>query len=519
MRSPPQSGYKNLVIDEMKNKKARTETAAQLRLQAEKILLEKESALPENLETLTPEEIQRTLHELRVHQIELEMQNEELRRIQVELDTARAHYFDLYNLAPVGYCTISEQGLILQVNLTTAALLGVSRGALINKRISQFILKEDQDIFYLIHRQVIKTGTPLTCELRMANKNGSHFWARLKATVGKDLDGEIVLNIVIINENERKLAEGLQKESEERFRNMMDTAPVLVWMSGTDALCNYFNQPWLDFTGRTLKQEMGNGWAEGVHPADLKKCLDIYLGAFKDKQKFEMEYRLHRFDGEYRWLLDSGIPRFTPDGIFVGYIGSCLDITEFKQAEAALDAANFALETALSHEQELSRTDVLTGVSNRRHLFECAEHEVEVAARYRQPLSVIMFDLDRFKNVNDSFGHAVGDLMLQRVTQAACEELRSVDAIGRYGGEEFVILLPMTKAEQACPLAERIRTKVEKIRISTELGDATATLSIGIIEMDHAVKIETADSLIRRADAAMYSAKHAGRNRTVIGQK
>jgi len=505
--------------EKKKIEKTESETTVQYRLQAEEKLLEEESALSKNLEALSPEEIQHILHELRVHQIELEMQNEELRRTQVELDVSRAHYFDLYDLAPVGYCTISEHGLILKVNLATTVLLGVARGALINQRISQFIHKKDQDIFYLLHRQVIKTGEPQTCELRLANKDGSHFWARLVATVGEDADGEMVLNIVITNENERKLAEGIQKESEERFKKMVDTAPVLVWMSGTDTLCNYFNQPWLDFTGCTLEQEMGNGWAEGVHPSDFKKCLDIYLGAFKEKQKFEMEYRLRRFDGEYRWVLDNGIPRFTPDGFFVGYIGSCIDITERKQAEAALDAANIALEEAFSHEQELSRTDVLTGVYNRRHLFETAEHEVEVSNRYQQPLSVIMFDLDQFKNVNDTFGHAVGDLMLQQVTQAASEELRSVDTIGRYGGEEFVILLPMTKAEQAYPVAERIRTKVEKIRVSTQLGDATAALSIGIVEIVLGAQIESADSLIRRADAAMYSAKNAGRNRTVIGQK
>ncbi|WP_373528803.1 PAS domain S-box protein [Nostoc sp.] len=134
----------------------------------------------------------------------------------------------------------------------------------------------------------------------------------------------------------RNQAEAALRESEARFRHMADTAPVLVWMSGTDTLCNYFNKPWLDFTGRTMEQEMGNGWAEGVHPDDFQRCLDTYINAFDARQKFTMEYRLKRFDGEYRWLLDTGVPRFAPTGEFLGYIGSCVDIHDRNLAEEAL---------------------------------------------------------------------------------------------------------------------------------------------------------------------------------------
>jgi len=127
-----------------------------------------------------------------------------------------------------------------------------------------------------------------------------------------------------------------------------------------------------------------------------------------------------------------------------------------------------------------------------------------------------MFDLDHFKEVNDIFGHAVGDQMLQRVTQIARSELRSADVIGRYGGEEFVIVLPMTKAQQAYSLAERIRMGVAALFLPTEKGDASVTLSIGIVEMFHSPKTDSIDDLIRRADEAMYAAKQAGRNRTEV---
>ncbi len=131
-------------------------------------------------------------------------------------------------------------------------------------------------------------------------------------------------------------AGNLLQESEARFKQLADNAPVLIWQSGIDTLCNYFNQPWLNFTGRTLAQEMGNGWAEGVHPDDFEHCLDIYLGSFKAQKPFEIEYRLRCADGTYHWLLDHGIPRFGTDGEFLGYIGSCIDINTRKLGEIAL---------------------------------------------------------------------------------------------------------------------------------------------------------------------------------------
>jgi two-component system, LuxR family, sensor kinase FixL len=131
----------------------------------------------------------------------------------------------------------------------------------------------------------------------------------------------------------QKQAEDALRESEARFRSMADSAPVMIWMSGPDKLCSFFNKGWLDFTGRSLEQELGNGWAEGVHREDFDRCLEVYVNSFDARQSFTMEYRLRRRDGEYRWVLDIGTARFAPDGTFLGYIGSCIDITERKQAQ------------------------------------------------------------------------------------------------------------------------------------------------------------------------------------------
>ena len=142
----------------------------------------------------------------------------------------------------------------------------------------------------------------------------------------------------VLNENvtERQNAEAALRESEQHFRTLADGGTALIWTAGTDKLCNYFNQPWLRFTGRTLEQEMGNGWAEGVHPDDFDRCLDIYTTHFDRREAFEMEYRLRDASGTYRWILDQGNPRHDSEGRFIGYIGFCYDISERKQWEAGL---------------------------------------------------------------------------------------------------------------------------------------------------------------------------------------
>ncbi|SFL29029.1 two-component system, chemotaxis family, CheB/CheR fusion protein [Desulfomicrobium norvegicum] len=420
----------------MKSRVDQSENFDLLRRKAEDVIRKKETAPLESLPTVPVEDASWMVHELRVHQIELEMQNEELHRTHEDLEKEHEQYLDLYDFAPVGYCTISEEGQVMATNLTATTMLGMTRNNLIGQRITRFIRDKEQHTFSRNIRHLFATGEAQGCELGMIKSDGTHFWASLKAVLKRDMNIP-VCRVIISDTSGRKKAEKALAESELHFRNLANCGQALIWTSGKDKLCDYFNEPWLTFTGRTLEEELGNGWLQGVHEEDFDRCMTTYVTAFDRREPFSMEYRLRHASGEYRWLVDQGTPRFDSGGAFVGYIGHCLDITSRKHMEEELLATKKAAETAntaksaflanMSHE---IRTP-LNGLLGMMQLLEFTETSdeqrtyIEMAIRSggrltrllsdildlsrieagRMPLSEEPFDLsETYAAITDSFG-------------------------------------------------------------------------------------------------------------------
>ncbi len=182
-----------------------------------------------------------------------------------------------------------------------------------------------------------QSRVPAEAELRNKTPN---LWERerpwILAVAGIVLLQAALIAGLVAQRLRRRKAESSLRESEQRFRSTADAAPLLIWMSGPDKLCTFFNKAWLGFTGRSMEQELGHGWIEGVHPEDVDRVVKIYEFAFQDREPFTMQYRLRRYDGEYRWLTDNGVPRHDAQHNFLGYIGACIDITNLREKERAL---------------------------------------------------------------------------------------------------------------------------------------------------------------------------------------
>jgi len=241
-----------------------------------------------------------------------------------------------------------------------------------------------------------RTGEPQVLEYSLPIQ-GEERWYEARIVLSS---GDKVLSIVRDVTDRRRAGEEL-RQSEERFRNMADTAPILIWISGPDGLCTYFNQGWLEFTGRTLEQELGDGWVEGVYSEDHARCLEIYHSAYDRRQAFKMEYRLRRADGVFCWIYDVGTPRFSSDGEFLGYIGSCIDISERKRAELEMEQQR----SELAH---LSRVTMLGELSG------------SMAHELNQPLTAILSNAQaaqRFLAHDDVDLNEVRDILSDIVKQ------------------------------------------------------------------------------------------------------
>jgi len=259
------------------------------------------------------------------------------------LHEGQQRFYDTVKQAPVGITILRGDNFL--VEMANDAYL-----FLIDKKESDFVgkplfdsLPEVEASVHDILKNVIATGIPFhgneyPIPVNRYGKFELSYFDFLYYPL-REKDGEISGIIVTVTDvSLQVISRNKVKESDLRFRHIADSAPVLIWMADTDKLCTFFNKGWLDFTGRTIEEESGNGWTEGVHPDDYQKCVDIYFSNFDKRRSFYLEYRHKRYDGEYRWLSDKGVPRFTVEGVFEGYIGACMDIHNEKKQQQELIA-------------------------------------------------------------------------------------------------------------------------------------------------------------------------------------
>jgi diguanylate cyclase (GGDEF)-like protein/PAS domain S-box-containing protein len=493
----------------MTDKKLGSAEAIELRRLAEEINHDK-AAPPPDLKALSPDEVRHTLHELQVHQIELDMQNEELRRAQVELNTVRARYYNLFDQAPVGYCTLSEPGIILESNLTVVRMLDVTRSELINQPFSRFIFWEDQDTYYLSRSQIIKTGRTQDCDLRMVKKDGTTFWAHLTITTDQSEKSapSPAYRIVLSDSTQRKQVEEALHDAHWRLESIIEGAHIGTWEWNVQTGETVFNTVGAEILGYAMDElaTFNETMKLFSHPDDLAQnaaMLERHLSG--ELPYHECEHRVKHKEGGWVWVHDRGrVITRTADGEPLMMFGTRTDITARKAAEEKIQNLNARLE-------QLALTDYLTNLYNRRYFMQRGAEEFKRARRNRQPLALIMLDIDEFKKINDTYGHEAGDFALQQIAATLKSSLRETDVIGRLGGDEFAIILPATTLESANHLAERIQQMV--MTMPSPVAGArhnTLTISVGVAVFTD--EISGIDNLLRNADAAMYRAKNNGRN-------
>ena len=468
---------------------------ADLRRQAEASVCASAPQSSGHSEIMASEAMRHTLHELRVHQIELEMQNDELRRAQLALDAAQARYFDLYDRAPVGYCSISASGLILEANLTAATLLGVARKALDDQPITSFIFSADQDCYYLHHKALLRGGVAQSFELRLVKSDGKVFWAHLNTGVALGADGTPVLRVMLSDVSERR-----QGEDELRIAAVAFASQNGMVITDPQGVILRVNSAFTRLSGYSAQEAIGHTMAllkSGRHDDNFYQRMWTVL---KEDGYWQGVIWNQRKNGQVYAEMLSITAIITPDRGVIHYVGSFTDITQDKEAEAEI--------------HRLAYYDALTGLPNRRLLQDRLGQALAATARSGLYGAIFFLDIDNFKALNDTRGHDVGDLLLVEVAQRLRSVVREGDTVARQGGDEFVVLMEDLglvideSAALAKQLGEKLREAVDR-PVNLNGRDYHCTLSIGVgLLQAH----DTVEDLFKHADLALYQAKNAGRN-------
>ena len=436
------------------------------------------------------------LHELQVHEIELEMQNEALRQSQIALEESRDSYVDLYEFAPVGYLTLTRAGLIAEINLTGATLLGETRTKLRQRRFAGFVVPEDQDRYQQYFMQALLHGGKQTCELRLQRSDGTVFNVRLDSLLTTSDDAMPALRIALTDITESKQAEAelrIAAIAFELHEGMMVTDP--------NGVIIRVNRAFTSLTGYSAEEALGQTPAmlsSGRHDQAFYQQM---WQALKDDGYWQGEIWNRRKDGKIHaeWLTINAVT--TPNGVVTHYVGTLSSITQNREAEAEI--------------HRLAYYDALTQLPNRRLLQDRIAQALASSSRSGHYGALLFMDMDHFKVLNDTRGHDVGDTLLVEMAQRILACVREGDTVARLGGDEFVMILENLSldateaAVQADLVGEKIRDSLAR-PYELDGREFHSTNSLGVT-LFHGHD-EPAETLLKHADLALYKAKSAGRN-------
>ncbi|MBU1056524.1 MAG: sigma 54-interacting transcriptional regulator [Proteobacteria bacterium] len=326
---------------DISNKKKQPKSV-ELRHQAEEQLHAKKAHMQLSMAN---EESQRLIHELEVHQIELEMQNTELRRAQEELELSKNIYTELYDFAPVGYFTLNTQRLIKKINLTGTQMLGIERQQLINKPFVSFIADTKGIVVFSKYcEKVFQNQSNQTCEISLKRKNDTVFYAQLQSIAKENIDKSNYIYTAIIDITKLKKVQEKLRTSEARYRSYIEVTGELAWNTNPDGDVVEDLPTWRKFTGQSEEETKRAGWANALHPDDIKHTIESWKKAVTTKSTYEVEYRIRRYDGVYRLFLVRGVPVIKQDGSILEWVGICIDINERNKMKDALQKAHDELE-------------------------------------------------------------------------------------------------------------------------------------------------------------------------------
>lgn len=469
----------------MSNKKSKQT----IRKQAEKMIQVQDTQVSQSLEKLSLDKTKNIVHELEVHQIELELQNEELLRVQGELEKTKKRYFDLYDMAPIGYCTLNENGLIEEVNLQLSDLLGQDRDKLIKQPLAKFIYFQDQDTYYTYRKKLLTSQEKQECELRIVKVNDTKpCWVYLSAVSEMNK-----VRLVIKDISERKIFE----ENLKLFASVFKNAGEAIMLTGFDGTIQDINEAFTKITGYEKEEVIGS------KPSILKSGL-------QSKQYYRSMWKTLKSTGSWTgeiWnkkkngqiyaemLIINTVYDYR--GKASHFVALFSDITGIKEYENSL--------------KNIAHFDQLTKLPNRVLLTDRLENGILQIKRNKQHLAVVFLDLDGFKDINDTFGHDVGDKLLIELSKEMKQSLREVDTLARIGGDEFVaVLFDLVEVSDALPIIMRLLESCsKKIEIDDNWVQVSASLGISSYPQNHML---SPDLLLRQADQAMYQAKLSGKN-------